>query len=316
MVEKDEDKFRLITRSDFDGIASAVLLKKANVINELKFVHPKDVQDGVIEINRNDITTNLPYSPNAHYAFDHHHSEFLRVGSKHNYITDPNAPSATRVVWKMFGGKKSFSDISDDFLNAVDKSDSAKFSIDDILNPQGWDLLSFIMDARTGLGRFKDFRISNLQLMTDLVDMCLELPLEEILNNPDIKERIEVLMEYKEDFKKQLKSCTTMHGNVAFINLLNEQTIYPGNRFMVYALFPDANVSIHNMWRTINKIGVFAVGRSIFNKTNKANIGELMLKYGGGGHKAAGTCQIAVDKMNLVKNDILRVLNDPSNNIK
>ncbi len=313
----EKETFRLVTRSDFDGIASAVLLKKLGLVHELKFVHPKDVQDGIVEINRNDITTNLPYSPNAHYSFDHHSSEIKRVGEgKHNYITDPTAPSATRVVWNMFGGKKSFPDIDDEFMEAVDKSDSADFTIEDILDPQGWVLLSFIMDARTGLGRFKDFRISNFQLMMEMVDMCMTMTKDEILSHPDVVERVEILHKYKDEFRSQLKRCTTVYKNVGIINLLNENVIYPGNRFLIYALFPEINVSIHNMWRTINKIGVFAVGRSIFNNTNTARIGELMLKYGGGGHKQAGTCQINADKMKQVQEEMLMVLTSPEYNIE
>ncbi len=318
MAEKEgileTESFRLVTRSDFDGIASAVLLKKLGLVKELKFVHPKDVQDGLVEITRDDITTNLPYSPSSHYSFDNHISELKRVGEQTNYVIDPTAKSSTRVVWKMFGGKKSFPDIDEDFIEAVDKSDSADFSIEDILNPQGWVLLSFIMDARTGLGRYKDFRLSTFDLMSNLVEMCMTMSKKDILNHPDIKERIKLLNEYKQKFIEQIRKNTTIYKNVAIVNMLNERKIYPGNRFMVYGLYPEINVSIHEFWRTINKVGVLAVGKSIFNRTNTVSIGELMLKYNGGGHRHSGSCQIRMDKMKEVENDILRTLTLPEYN--
>lgn len=309
-----EDKYRLITRSDFDGLVSAILLRELDLIDSVKFVHPKDVQDGVIEVTKNDITTNLPYAEQAHYSFDHHISELSRVGLKSNYMLNPTAPSAARVVWDSFGGKAGFPNIPEDMMAAVDKADSANYTMDDILNPKGWTLLSFIMDARTGLGRFQDFKISNYQLMMDLVDHCRKLKPEEILALPDVKERVDLYFAMQDKFKAQLKKVTEVRKNLAFINLLNEPVIYPGNRFMIYALYPEINVSMHAMWRINGSRVVFAVGKSIFNKTNNVNIGALMLKYGGGGHKAAGTCQIDLDEASKVREEIVAFLTNPKHN--
>jgi nanoRNase/pAp phosphatase (c-di-AMP/oligoRNAs hydrolase) len=262
------------------------------MLGDIKFVHPKDMQDGKIEITSNDITTNLPYVEGVWLSFDHHLSETIRVGAKENYIIDPNAPSAARVVYDYYGGKDRFPAISDDMMNAVDKADSAGFTMEDVLNPNGWELLSFIMDARTGLGRFRDFRISNYNLMMELINYCKHLTIDEILMLPDVSERVELFFSYQEKFKEQLQRCSVLYKNLVVLDLRNEETIYPGNRFMIYALFPDCNISIHVLWGVKKQNTVFAVGKSIFNKTSITNIGELMLEFGGGGHKNAGTCQV------------------------
>lgn len=293
MLLKDQ-QYRLVTRSDFDGLVCAVLLKSLNLINEIKFVHPKDMQDGKIEVTSNDITTNLPYVQGAHLAFDHHLSETLRnAEGKPSHIIDPHAPSAARVVYNYFGGSDGFPGISQELMAAVDQADSAQFTIDDVLHPQGWVLLNFLMDARTGLGRFKEFTISNYNLMMNLIDYCKDHPIEDILNLPDVKERVEVYFDHEAKFQEQLRRCSTVYNKTVVVNLRDEELIYAGNRFMIYALFPACNVSIHTIWGLQRQNTVFAVGKSIFDRSSQTNIGELMLKYGGGGHANAGTCQVA-----------------------
>ena len=287
------DKFRLITRSDFDGLVCAVLLKELDMIDDIKFVHPKDMQDGTILVSQRDISTNLPYVPGIHLAFDHHSSEVERMEDKpDNHIIDPEAPSAARVVYDHYGGKEAFPNVGDDIMEAVDKGDSAQFNREEVLDPQGWDLMNFLMDARTGLGRFREFRVSNYQLMMDLIDYCRGHTIDDILALPDVKERVELYNEHSEKQVEQIKRCTTVHGNLAVLDLREEETIYAGNRFMIYALYPDTNISIHVMWGMQKLNTVFATGKSILNRTSNTNIGELMLKYGGGGHENAGTCQV------------------------
>jgi nanoRNase/pAp phosphatase (c-di-AMP/oligoRNAs hydrolase) len=299
-------RYRLVTRSDMDGLVSAVLLKEKGVINSIKFVHPKDMQDGRIEVTENDILTNLPYSPRAYLVFDHHESETLRNSKKDNHIIDANAPSAARIVYDYYGGKDAFPNISNEMMEGVDKADSAQFLLEDVLNPQGWELLSFLMDSRTGLGRFREFRISNYELMMNLIDYCINHSIEEILELPDVKERVELYKKYEDKFKDQLKRCSTIHGNLVVLDLRNEEIIYPGNRFMIYALFPETNISIHHIWGFKKQNQVFATGKSIFNRSSNTNIGTLMLKYGGGGHANAGTCQIANSKADEVLQELIR----------
>lgn len=301
-----DSQYRLVTRSDFDGLVCGVLLKELNLIDEIKFVHPKDMQDGKVEISDRDITTNLPYVPGAHLVFDHHLSETLRIDSKpDNYIIDPHAPSAARVVYNYYGGKDKFPQISEEMMSAVDKADSARFSAEEILHPTDWVLLNFIMDARTGLGRFKEFRISNYQLMMELIDYCKSHTIEEILALPDVQERVNLYQQQQEQFKQQLDRCSQAYNHLVVIDLRKEETIYAGNRFMIYAQYPECNISMHIMWGLKQQNTVFAVGKSILNKTSTINIGELMLQYGGGGHANAGTCQIDNDKAEEIKAQLI-----------
>lgn len=304
-----DKKYRLVTRSDFDGLVCAVLLKELDVIDDIKFVHPKDMQDGTILISEDDITTNLPYVKGVHLAFDHHLSETIRIGEKpDNHIIDPDAPSAARVVYDYYGGKEAFGSVGDDLMEAVDKGDSAQFSHEEVVKPQGWDLLNMLMDSRTGLGRFREFRVSNYQLMMQLIDDCRKYPVEEIVQLPDVKERVDLYFEHEEKFKDQLQRCSTVHGNLVVLDLRNEETIYAGNRFMIYALFPDCNISIHCLWG-LNKLNtVYAIGKSILNRTSKTNVGELALKYGGGGHENAGTCQVENDDADRVLNELIETI--------
>ena len=304
------DKKRLITRSDFDGLVCAVILKEMDLIEDIKFVHPKDMQDGKIEVTSNDISTNLPYVEGIGLAFDHHLSETIRNGKKDNHIIDPDAPSAARVVYDYYGGAKRFPMITVEMMDAVDKADAAWFTEEEILDPQDWVLLSFLMDARTGLGRFREFRISNYSLMMDLIDYCKDHSIKEILELPDVKERVDLFFSYKDKFYEQIKVHSEVHGNVLVVKLKDVETIYPGNRFVKYALFPETNVSIQQIWGFRQQNTVYTVGKSIINKSNKANIGEMMLSYGGGGHMNAGTCQVDHDLADQVLSELIVKLQD------
>ncbi|MCR5607868.1 MAG: exopolyphosphatase [Lachnospiraceae bacterium] len=303
---------RLVTRSDFDGLACAMMLKELNLIDEIKFVHPKDVQDGKIELSENDITTNLPYDPRVGLAFDHHKSEADRnkaKDTKGKLIIDPNAKSAARVVYNYYGGASKFPRISKELLDAVDKGDSASFTIDEILNPTKWVLLHYIMDPRTGLGRFHDFRISNFDLMMELIDNCRNLSIDEIMELPDVLERTKLYFEQAELFKAQLKRIVKVCGKVAVIDLRNEDIIYAGNRFMVYAMYPETEISIHVAWGFKKQNTAVMIGKSIINKNSNADIGMLCLSYGGGGHRNAGTCQLDNDIVDKELPKIIEKLN-------
>jgi len=302
-------KFRLVTRSDMDGLVCAVILKQLDLIDDITFVHPKDMQDGKITITANDIVTNLPYCKEAHIVFDHHESEMVRNEKADNHIIIADAPSAARVVYDYYGGKEKLPNISELMMAAVDKADAAQFSIDEILHPEGWELLSFIMDSRTGLGRFRDFRISNYQLMMDLIDYCIDHDIEDIMKLPDVIERTDLYKSYEDKFRMQLEECSVMYNNLIVLDLRDEEIIYPGNRFIMYAVNPEINISIHVLNGFQNQNTVFAIGKSIVNRNSKTNIGELCLKYGGGGHHAAGTCQIDNDKAEEVLAELIEKIN-------
>lgn len=302
-------KYRLVTRSDFDGLVCAVLLKDMDLIDEIKFVHPKDMQDGIIDIKNSDITTNLPYCEAAHLVFDHHLSETIRnKGQKSNHIIDAKAPSAARVVYNYYSKTHNFRPEWCNMMAAVDKADAAQFTMEDVKNPRGWELLSFLMDARTGLGRFRSFRISNYTLMMDLIDYCADHTIQEVLLLPDVKERVELYQKYKEPFKQMIKDNALVYDNVLAIDLREVDPILPSNRFVKYAMYSDINISIQVMWGLKKQNTVFTVGKSIFNKTSKHNIGEIMLEYGGGGHYNAGTCQVDNDSANVLLKEIIEKL--------
>ncbi len=306
------EKCRLVTRSDFDGLVCAALLRELGILDEIKFVHPKDMQDGLVEIGPTDITTNLPYVPGALLSFDHHESEVLRVEDHpDNHIIDPGALSAARVVYDHFGGAARFARVSPELMNAVDKADSAMFSLEEILAPSGWILLSFLMDPRTGLGRFHEFRISNYELMMELIDACVEKPVEEVLAMPDVAERVELYERHEAAAREQLLACSKVHGDLVVIDLRAQEVIHPTNRFMVYALHPQCKLSLHVLMGLRGQNTVLAMGKSIVDRSSRTDVGELMLAHGGGGHEAAGTCQVAhEDAARVIRELISRTRKD------
>jgi nanoRNase/pAp phosphatase (c-di-AMP/oligoRNAs hydrolase) len=290
-------RHRLVTRSDFDGLVCAVLLRHLDLIDEITFVHPKDVQDGAVEITGRDLLTNLPYDPRAHAVFDHHHSEALRNGTPAPgaaaHVIVEHAPSAARVVYDHFGGAAAFPQVPESLMTAVDQADSARYSLEEVLRPTGWALLNFLMDSRTGLGRFREFRISNYDLMMQMIDHCIQhADAEEILALPDVAERVALYEAQAEQFAAQLLRVSTLHDDVVVVDLRDEDVIHAGNRFLVYALFPQARVSVHVLWGRGKQNTVLAMGRSILDRTSTADIGAVALRHGGGGHEAAGTCQV------------------------
>ncbi len=301
---------------DFDGLVCALLLKEKDLIDEIRFVHPKDMQDGKIPVTDKDITTNLPYVEGVYLAFDHHLSETVRNTQKHsNHIIDPHAPSAARVVYDYYGGKEEFPRVSDEMMLAVDKADSAQFTMEDVLDPKGWELLSFLMDARTGLGRFRTFTVSNYALMMNLIDYCRDHTIEEILQLPDVDERVNLYMEHVERFKQMMRKRAVVQENVLVIDLREEDTIWAGNRFIVYAMYPECNISAQIMWGLNRQNTVCTIGKSIFDRSSTLNIGDLMLQYGGGGHMNAGTCQVDNDAAAQLLPEIVNKLKDTAQDV-
>ena len=300
---------RLLTRSDFDGLACGVLLIDLGLVDSCKFVHPKDIQDGLVEVDENDILANIPYVAGCGMWFDHHSSESERLGSELSFKGESRIEdSAARVIYEYYGGKEKMPQFEEMVIN-VDKVDAAKLTREEILNPEGWVLLGFIMDPRTGLGRFRDFRISNYQLMEELMEACRTKNIEEILDNPDVKERVELYFEQDAKFKAMVEERTTVYGNAIVTDLRDVDPIYTGNRFLVYSLYPEQNISLWVVDGREKKNCPIAVGHSILNRTSKTDVGSLMLKYGGGGHRQVGTCQVPYGEADKVLEEMVEKIN-------
>lgn len=288
---------RLITRSDFDGLACGALLKEAGIIDCWKFAHPKDLQDGLVEVTENDCLANVPFVQGCGLWFDHHSSEHERLKLEGKYKGESRiTPSCARIIYDYYGGQEKFPQFTA-MLEAVDKVDSGVLTAEEVLQPTGWVLLGFLMDPRTGLGRWRQFTISNYQLMENLIDACRTMSIDEILALPDIKERIDVYFDQTAKFKEMVTAHTKVEGNVIISDLRGVDPIYSGNRFMIYSMYPDQNISA---WIVSGKGGEgcsAAVGYSILNRSSSVDVGSLMLKYGGGGHKKVGTCQFSNENM-------------------
>jgi nanoRNase/pAp phosphatase (c-di-AMP/oligoRNAs hydrolase) len=301
---------RLITRADFDGLVSAVLLVEKGLIDNFKFVHPRDIQEGKVKMTADDVLANVPYAEGCGLWFDHHDSEYERLE-----IPDlkyegqvSHAASTAQVIWDYYGGAETFGRRLLPVLRAVNIADAGSFIKEEVLNPEGWIQLSFIMDSRTGLGLFKDYRISNYQLMMNMIQYCRTMSAEEIIAQSDVQERIVRYLDHQEPFKKMLKNSSRIEGKAIITNLLENETIYVGNRFIIYALYPDQNIDVRIMWGQNKENIVIACGHSILNRSSRTSIGRLMGKYGGGGHSMAGTCQVAIEDWESVSAEIIATI--------
>jgi nanoRNase/pAp phosphatase (c-di-AMP/oligoRNAs hydrolase) len=296
---------RLLTRSDFDGLACGALLQYLGLIDDWKFVHPKDIQDGIVEVCDTDILANIPYAKGCKLWFDHHSSESERLGKDANFEgVSKVAPSCARVVYEYYGGEKKLSCFAE-MIRYVDKVDSGNLTRDEILDPKGWILLGFIMDPRTGLGRFRNFTISNYDLMKKLAIACSKEPIENILVMSDVKERIDTYNEQTVHFREMINKYSKIEGNVIIADLRGVDTIYAGNRFLIYTVFPEQNISL---WIVDgrNKANVaITMGYSIINRSAVIDIGSLLLSYGGGGHQQVGTCQVSYEDADRIIAEIM-----------
>ena len=299
---------RLVTRSDFDGLVCATLLKHLDVIDDYLFAHPKDLQDGKVEVTKKDVLANVPYVEGCGLWFDHHTSETERLGDIQFEGKSKPLPSCARVIYEYYGADK-FPKNFVTMLEAVDKVDSANLTAEEITDPTGWILLGYIMDPRTGLGRYRDYRISNYQLMLDMIEYCRSMSAEEIMEIEDVKERVEKYRKDEPKFIQMLKDNSTVYDNALILDLRNQDPIYCGNRFMVYTLFPDCNISVRIIWGFKKQNVVFTVGHSILNRTSKTDVGKLMLSFGGGGHKAVGTCQVSESEVSETMKRLIDSIN-------
>jgi nanoRNase/pAp phosphatase (c-di-AMP/oligoRNAs hydrolase) len=297
---------RLLTRSDFDGLACGALLFYLGVVNEWKFVHPKDIQDGLVEATDNDILANIPYIKGCKLWFDHHSSETERLGTK-TYFEGVSrlAPSCARVVYEYYGGDEKLGRFAE-MIRYVDKVDSGNLNAEEIINPQGWVLLGFIMDPRTGLGRFRNFTISNYDLMKLLAAECASKTIEGILALPDVKEREDVYFEQDKLFREMLKRVIKVEDNVIVADLREVEPLYAGNRFLLYTLYPEQNISVWIVDGRNKANCAITVGYSIINRGATVDVGSMLLKYGGGGHRQVGTCQVPYEDADRIIKEIIK----------
>ncbi len=303
---------RLLTRSDFDGLACGALLLHLGIIDNWKFVHPKDVQDGLVEVTDNDVLANIPYAKGCKMWFDHHLSELERIKlleDVHFEGESRHADSAARVIYEYYGGDEKLGHFKE-MVEGVDKVDSGKLTKEEILNPTGWVLLGFLSDPRSGLGRFRNFRIPNYKLMEILLEDCQTKKIDQIMEMEDIKERVVLYKEQSEKFVEMLRKYTTIEKNLIVTDLRGVETIYTGNRFLIYSIWPNQNIS---MWIVDGREKIncpIAVGHSILNRTSKTNVGSLLLKYNGGGHKQVGTCQVPYEEADKVIKELVKKINE------
>ena len=303
----EEVTMRLLTRSDFDGICCAVLLKELGVVDEMIYAHPKDLQDGKIKVSSNDVLANVPYVEGAGMWFDHHSSEEERLDIVGFKGRSEDSPSTARVIYDYFNDERLGK--FDEMMEYIDKVDSGDLTPEEILNPKGWVLLGFICDPRTGLGYHQDYATSNLQLMQDLTEHIRTMGIEEILALPDVRERIAMYFENDALHRKLLTDNTRVEGAVAITDTRGIRKIPPGNRFLVYSLFPDTNISIRVIDVKGGRETSITVGHSITNRTSTVDVGSLMLRYGGGGHRTVGTCQVPAAEADAIMGEIIEACN-------
>jgi nanoRNase/pAp phosphatase (c-di-AMP/oligoRNAs hydrolase) len=176
--------------------------------------------------------------------------------------------------------------------------DSATLNLNDVLDPQGYILLGYTIDPRSGLGSFKEYFL-------DLMQALKTRSISEILQMPEVRRRVELMMQEWDHFKKLTREHSRLEGNVIVTDFRNVDPAPVGNRFMVYVLFPKANVSVRIHWGPQKQFVSVVVGHSIFNRTCKVNVGELMSDFGGGGHVGAGASPL---KLESAENDIAEII--------
>ncbi len=301
------EKKRLCTKSDIDGLVSGILLKEMNLIDQIMFCHPRDIEKGIIEIGSGDITAGLPYKENAHLAFDYYAGPATADSDRPNLIVDKKMPSTSRVIYNYFG-EHNFHNVSQDLLKTVDKGVSADISIDEILYPTGWILLNYLIDQRTGLDNFGRFAMSNAVLIEKLTDWCREYNIWEILDLPDLEARLDLYFSCTESYKSQILRCSSVHNNLVVVDMRAEDVLYPGNRFMTYALFPECNVSLQIMNHKSGTRTIFVVGKSFLDRSLATNVGQIMKSNGGGGHANAGTCEVDNEIAEKVQKGLINAL--------
>jgi hypothetical protein len=321
---------RLVTRADFDGLVCGALLTKVEPIDAYLFVEPKFMQDGLVEIRAGDIIANLPYHPNCSLWFDHHVTnttpDFATpiVLGKGGFRL---APSAARVVYEYYkelgnqqpigSGEENTTRLSNNeiiafldserikyLLHETDRIDAGKLEPQDVLNPQGYVLISMTTDGRNAGDEPYWLRI---------IELLRDAPLEEALPDPEVSRRCQQIRNEQEELRNLLLARTIMKGNVIYVDLRGIQEIPDGNRFLIFTLFPQGNIQVKvaDDKQRENTTSI-SVGYNIFNTTSNVNVGELLSHYGGGGHKVVGSCRVPNDQAELAIREIVAAVTEPA----
>jgi len=296
---------RLVTRGDLDGLTSAVILSSVGTIDDVLLIHPQDITDRRVRITDQDVLTNVPWDPACAMWFDHHLLTDSNEKPPENFEGRyGQAPSAARLVYEYHLERDPSLSRYANLVDETDRLDSANLTPEDVTNPGGYILLGYTIDNRSGLGA--DFRAYFMKLLE-----CLKtMPIEKVLEQPEVKERVERMRAEEAAFRKVLEETSRMEGNVVVTDLRNVEHIPAGNRFLVYTMFPEANVSLRIHWGPRQQSVIAAIGHSIFNRTCKTSVGELTSFYGGGGHRGAGTCMIPVEEAEEALGEILKTLKE------
>ena len=274
---------RLVTRGDLDGLTCAVLLSLNEEIDSISLIHPQDISDGRADIRPGDIIANLPYHPGCAMWFDHHlHTATANIPAEAFRGVFAQAPSAARLVYKYYGGEAAMPQFAE-LVRETDRLDSANLAPADVLDPQSYIKLGFTIDGRTGLGTFERYFLHLVELLR------AETPISAILDDPAVKKRCDLLDSESERFCQELRGHSRVDGNVVVTDFRELDHAPIGNRFLIYALYPEINVSVRIHWGPNRAFPMLLLGHSIFRRTCRTNVGELAARYGGGGHQGAGS---------------------------
>ena len=304
---------RLLTRSDFDGSVCTAILEELGLVDDILYVHPKDLQDNKIPVTENDILANVPYVKGCGLWFDHHSSEHERLQLDGRFKgASKKAPSAAQVVYDYYKRNKEYANKLAKFKELIEiagKADSAKFTREEILHPEGWTMLAFISDPRTGLGYKRNFTISNFELMKKLPRLLRTQKVDDILKLSDFQERVKLYQQENKKYEQLITQSARIEGDAIIIDFRNRKSIPVGNRFLEYVLYPEQNISMRIADGRNKAFAMISVGHSIINPTSSVDVGSLTLKYGGGGHKQVGTCQVSYEDADRVVGEMLEVIN-------
>jgi oligoribonuclease NrnB/cAMP/cGMP phosphodiesterase (DHH superfamily) len=304
---------RLVTRSDFDGSVCAAILQELELVDEILYIHPKDLQDNKVDVSENDIIANVPYVEGCGLWFDHHSSEHERLNLEGKFKgASEMLPSAAQVIYNFYKDNDAYAvklKKFEELIRIAGIADSARFSREDILTPRGWVMLAFIADPRTGLGYKHSFRISNFELMKQLPGLLRSKTVDEILSLPDFQERVQLYHEETEKYKTLLSQHVRIEGHAIIIDFRGIEDIPVGNRFMEYVLYPEQNISLRIVDGKDSAFAMISIGHSIINRTSPVDVGSLALKFGGGGHKQVGSCQVVREDADDVVKKLLQVIN-------